>query len=176
MEFLIGNKRWDQFNLATNNSLIVLCAEIHDDRMSNVEEQLRNGFGLTMLGGMTVQLDRRSDILKLNYKIEASNQVGLCLPYSLIITPRGFYHKLYNNTFDDEMFDYIKDIRDANELHIHAPELYFGFYRIRPSKVGCLEYWESDAARDQSIDNLKKTLLKLSYNHTKKIYFDILDN
>ena len=175
MEFLTGNKRWDQFNLNTNNSLIILCAEIHDERMSNVEEQIRNGFGLTMLGGMTVQLDRIEEIVKLNYKIEESNEVGLCLPYSLVITPRGFYHKLYANTFDDEMFDYINDIRDANETHLRSSELYFGFYPIRPSKVGCLEYWESEVSMGHSIENLKKALLKLSYNYTKRIYFDILD-
>jgi len=163
MDFFKGNKNWNDLDISKKDTSIVVCAEIWDERMDDIDKQVQCGFGLTTLGGFTVNLNNnnKNDIVKLNYQIENNNEVGLCMPYSLIITPRKFYNNVYNNCYDAQMDNYLSDIVLANEYYIKSEEIYIIF-----------DYHHNKNFTVTNISDLKNKLSILEFKYTKRIYFD----
>jgi len=161
--------------LISSDILLVECAEVWDDYINNKELRTRMSFGLTQLGGLTVQLGEKAvkDIFEFNYKIEEENEVGLCLPYNLLITPREFIRDIFTNNYDTKTRKFIKDIVEANEKHKKKSTLNINLLfacNIRTKTGEHISYWESEETKLISIQNLKKLILEQPLNITKKIY------
>ena len=156
--------------LTTSDILFVECTEIHQDRLNNPEQQLHYGFGLTQLGGLTTQLGHENirEIVKFNYRIEEQNQVGLCLPFNLVIVPGSFFLKVCTNNFDSEVQKHIDDIIKANEEHQKRASIYIDFLYSYSSGFHC--YWENENIKKITLNNLEKLLSAKVYRHTKYIY------
>jgi hypothetical protein len=148
--------------------LCVECTEYHEERSKNVTLQLQNGFGLTQLGGLTVRLGQESvnKIIKLNYEVENQNQVGLFLPYNLVIAPSSFFKKVYLNNFDFEVHQHLDEIIVANESHKKKSNIYINFLYPFTNP----NYWENDVIKNLSLNNMEHILSSKKYFYTKRIY------
>ena len=156
-------------NLLKNSDILcVECTEYFPERSNNPELQIKYSFGLTQLGGLTVSLGDHDvkKIVLFNYRIEELNQVGLCLPYNLVIAPSSFFKKLYLNIYDLEVKKHIDDIIDANETHQKRGNIYINFLASNCP----VSYWENEYLKNLSLNNLKDILNKKTYRHTKNIY------
>ena len=155
--------------LTTIDMLCVECTEYHPERSNNLELQLDYGFGLTQLGGLTVRLgnEKVKNIVAFNYKVEENNQVGLCVPFNLVLVPTSFFKNVYKNNYDADVQKHIDDIIEANEKHQKRNNLYINFSHPYSNSV---KYWENEVLRNNSLDKLEDILSKKVYNHTKRIY------
>lgn len=171
MKVTYENRYWDQFNITKKDALYVLCAEIWDDRLGKPELQDQYGFGLTHLGGLTVGLpqNKLKEIVRFNYQIEESGQVGLCRPLSLLITPRDFVHRIYTNTFDKKTEKYLSDIIEANEKYVQSKEIYFTFYFVWNINEN---YWKTVEMKERCLKNLETKLKSMKYLYTETINID----
>jgi hypothetical protein len=121
---------------------------------------------------LTTQLDNKNieEIIKFNYTIEEQNQVGLCLPFNLVIVPFSFFLKVFTNKFDSELNKYIDDIIKANESHQKRTNIYINFKDA--SSSGKPHYWEDENIKNKSLDNLENILFTKEYSHAKHIYLN----
>jgi hypothetical protein len=156
--------------LTGSDILFVECTEVDQNRLNKPEQQLQYGFGLTQLGGLTTQLGHENilKIAKFNYHVEEQNQVGLCVPYNLVIAPSSFFLKVCTNNFDSEVQKHIDDIIKANEEHQKRASIYIDFLYSNSSGFHC--YWENENIKKISLNNLEKLLSAKIYRHTKYIY------
>ena len=171
MKVTYENRYWDQFNITKKDALYVVCAEITDEKLGKPELLDKCEFGLTTLGGITVGLphEKINEILRFNYLIEEKGEVGLCRPYSLVITPRDFYQRMYSNKFDIKTDKYLSDIVEANEKYIQAKEIYFTFIEVNSAKA---RYWETEESKSDCLKNLEARLKGMKCKHTESANID----
>lgn len=171
MKVTYERRYWDQFDITKKDTLYVFCSEVWDDRLDNPAEQERYGFGLTNLGGMTAALpeNKIKQVAKFNYQIEKADEVGLCQPFSLIITPRNFYKQVFMNNYDSKMNKYLSDIIEANEKYAQTKEIYFTFYPVWNIDG---QYFKSEEMKEKSLKNLESKLKSCRCKVTQNIVID----
>ncbi len=164
----------DDPNVLNGANLLIICAEILDERFRDTEVRERLNFGLTMLGGLTASLDynKMRSVLAFNFKVEENNEVGLCVPYNLVIAPRKFFTNIFSNIYDEFTHKCVRDIVEANEKYQKCESIYVelknGFGITDNSEF--LSTWISQDIIQDSLNNLTNSFKINSFTFTKNVY------